>query len=61
MSEFISYNEVSKLTSIPLGTLYSYVYKNKIPHYRIGKRLVRFSRREIIEWIQGSQVKVVKP
>ena len=58
MSEFISYSEVSKLTSIPLGTLYSYVYKNKIPHYRIGKRLVRFSRREILEWLQESQVRV---
>lgn len=54
----MTYQQVSKLTAIPVGTLYCYVHRGLIPHFRVGKRLVRFKREEVMTWLENGRVKV---
>ena len=45
-----------EVTGLALGTLYSMVSQKKIPHSRLSKRLVNFSRRELEDWLQSKTV-----
>ena len=47
---------ISKLTELSVPTLYGYVQRNKIPHYKKGNRL-KFFKSEIIQWIKEGKVK----
>lgn len=54
------YKEASQWLGFPPGTLYSLVHAKRIPHIRLGKRLVRFSRPELERWLASNSVPVVK-
>ncbi len=43
-------------TGLPLGTLYSMVARQQIPHIRLGPRLVVFSRSELRKWLSANSV-----
>ena len=47
----ITYRDLAAWISLPLGTLYSLVAKKRIPHVRLGRRIVRFDRAEITSWL----------
>ena len=51
-----TYAEVERLTGIPVGTLYSLVSRNEIPHVRLGRRIVRFSETDLRRWIEDHSV-----
>ncbi len=51
-----SYEQLSKETGIPKGTLYSLVCQKRIPHYRLGSRHVLFDRYEIKAWLEKYKV-----
>ena len=46
--------ELSEYLSIKPKTLYSLAGRKEIPHYRI-KRLLRFKRSEVDEWMEGNR------
>lgn len=50
--EFLSINELSEYIGIKPKTLYSWVAKGVIPHYRI-LGLIRFERQEIDNWLKS--------
>lgn len=52
----IGYQDAAEIIGVPIGTLYAWVSENKIPHKRLGKRLVRFSTDEIKAWISKHSV-----
>lgn len=52
----IGYKEAAEIIGLPIGTLYALVSDKKIPHKRLGKRLVRFSLEEIRVWISQHSV-----
>lgn len=52
----IGYQEAAEVLGLPVGTLYALVHDQKIPHKRLGKRLVRFSLDEIKAWISQHSV-----
>ena len=54
--ELLDYESASCLTGIKVPTLYSLVSKKQIPHIRLSKRIVRFSRTKINNWIQQAEV-----
>lgn len=56
----LTYAEVSRIWSIPRGTLYALVSERRIPHIRIGPRFVRFVREDLIEWIESHRCDAVK-
>lgn len=44
--------DVAKILQIPLASVWRAVRNGKIPHFRLGDRLVRFHRSSIIEWMR---------
>ena len=47
----MTYEEASAYLNVPRGTLQSWVFEGKIPHYRFGPRTVRFCRTRLREWM----------
>ena len=58
--ELLTYRQVMEITSIPLGTLYALVHDKRIPHVRLGRRLVRFRRQELALWLAAHDVPVTE-
>ncbi len=56
MSDVITYPQAARLLGVPVGTLYCWVHERRIPHIRLGARLVRFSRTATLEWLKRHHV-----
>jgi len=56
MEPMLTYQQVSQWLGIKLGTLYSLVARERIPHVRLGNRLVRFRQEELRQWVESSLV-----
>ncbi len=54
--EKLRYAGASELTGVGVPTLQSMVCRKQIPHYRLGRRLVVFSRVELIAWMNERRV-----
>jgi excisionase family DNA binding protein len=54
--EFVSIKTLSILLDIPERTLRTWVYKRKIPYYKVGK-LVRFDLSKIRTWTMANPIK----
>lgn len=52
----LRYVGAAALTGLKIATLQSMVCRKQIPHYRLGKRLVVFSQRELGEWLAQRRV-----
>ena len=59
-SDLMGCAELSREKGIPQGTIHSWIHRRQIPFYRFGKRLVKFSRREIDQWIRSCHVPTTK-
>jgi len=49
--EMMNYRQTADLIGIKLGTLYSMVSRREVPHVRVGRRLIRFPRTEMMRWL----------
>jgi excisionase family DNA binding protein len=58
MTTMLTYKDVAELTNMKLGTVYALVSQRRIPHIRLGRRLVRFRRQEILDWLEAHDVEV---
>lgn len=56
----LSYAEAAELLGIVRNTLYSMVRRKRIPHVRLGSRLVRFRRAELEAWMEARSVKCLE-
>lgn len=56
----ITYDEAAKRLGLALGTLYALVHAGRIPHVRLGKRLVRFRPAELERWLESHSVRAAK-
>lgn len=56
MQRLIDINELSRLLSIPRGTLYNLVYLRRIPFVKIGRSL-RFDPDEVIQSLPRYSIK----
>jgi excisionase family DNA binding protein len=56
MDDLLTYTEAAKILNLKLGTLYALVSQNRVPHLRLGRRLVRFSATELQGWLRRSAV-----
>lgn len=54
--DLMTYTEAAELLNVPKGTLYTWVFEKRVPHIRLGKRMVRFSRLQIAKWLQANNV-----
>jgi excisionase family DNA binding protein len=56
MDDLLTYAQAAKLLNMKLGTLYALVGQSRIPHVRLGRRLVRFSAAELQGWLRRHAV-----
>jgi excisionase family DNA binding protein len=54
--EMLTYEQAARLLNLKIGTLYALVAQNRVPHLRLGRRLIRFSRNELIAWLRRHAV-----
>ena len=54
--DLMTYDEARKLLKLKPGTLYALVSQKRIPHLRLGRRLVRFERGELEAWLRQRAV-----
>lgn len=55
-NDLVGYDEAAEITGILKATLYAMVSQKRLPHFRLGGRLVRFSRRELEVWVEDRHV-----
>jgi excisionase family DNA binding protein len=53
---YLNYKQAAEYLSMPIGTLRSLVSHRKIPHARMGPRLVRFELADLDAWIAQHKV-----
>lgn len=56
MQEILTYAEAGRYLNLPVGTIYSLVARQLVPHVRLGPRTVRFNRAELDAWIDARRV-----
>jgi len=61
MDDKLRYAEAERVTGIRRETLYSMVSRRQIPHIRLGRRLVVFSRAELERWLDAHKVACSTP
>lgn len=45
-------DELSKFISVPKKTIRDWIYKNKIPYYKVGNH-IRFFEKDLAEWLEN--------
>ena len=56
MDDLLTYAQTSRTYNIKPGTLYALVAQQRIPHVRLGRHLVRFSRAALDAWLRQHAV-----
>ena len=54
--DLVGYDEAARITGIKKATLYAMVHQRRLPHFRFGGRLVRFSKQELETWVDGHYI-----
>ena len=51
-SNLLTVKEAAELLNTKVSFIRSALFKKEIPFYRIGKKLIRFDRNELLNWIK---------
>jgi excisionase family DNA binding protein len=57
--EIFTIEKVAKYLNLSVPTIYGYVHRRQIPHYKLGKRLY-FKKAEILELIDKKKIKTTE-
>jgi len=49
---FLTMEEVGNLIGLDRNTIYNWKRQGVLPHYKIGKRAVRFKLTEVLQWME---------
>jgi excisionase family DNA binding protein len=55
-ADLITYQKAAEMLGLAKGTIYSMVHHNRIPHIRLGPRLVRFDAAELQKFVDDHRV-----
>jgi excisionase family DNA binding protein len=58
MQRLLSIDDLSAMLGVAKATIYSWTSKNKIPHIKLSKRLLKFKEDEIIAWIEKRSIHI---
>jgi excisionase family DNA binding protein len=58
-TKYLTTNEASKIINLAKSTVYAYASKNKIPHYKIGGKIL-FTNADLISWIKSKKIQEEK-
>jgi excisionase family DNA binding protein len=56
MDVLMTCKELGELLGLKPATIHSMVHRGQLPHFRVGKRIVRFSRARIMQWLEARTV-----
>jgi excisionase family DNA binding protein len=56
--KLLTYEQASEMLTVPKGTLYAWVHAKRIPHIRLGPRLVKFRQSDLESWLAAHRVAV---
>ena len=59
MTKLLTLPEVSEITRLSKGTIYSYIATRRIPFIKLGRRVL-FSPDKIQKWIEKRQVHTIR-
>lgn len=59
-AEMGGYAFASEVTGIGVNTLYSLVHSKRVPHIKLNRRLIRFNKTDLEEWLNSQKVEVVR-
>lgn len=51
MEKLLDIDEVTEILGVTRATIYSWTSRNKIPHIKLSKRLLKFREKELMDWI----------
>ncbi|GMU86660.1 MAG: hypothetical protein AMXMBFR48_19020 [Ignavibacteriales bacterium] len=54
---FLGAEEAAEFLNISKSALYKLTWKNRIPYYKPGGKLIYFRREELAEWVKKGRVK----
>ena len=54
--ELITYEEAAEMLGLAKGTVYAMVHQNRLPHIRLGRRLVRFDPAALRAFVDAHRV-----
>jgi excisionase family DNA binding protein len=54
--DLLTYEQAAARLNLKLNTLYALVAQSRVPHVRLGRRLVRFSRVALEAWLSERAV-----
>ena len=57
--KLVTYKVAAPILGVEVNTLYTLVHQNRVPHIRLGKRLVRFDLAQLKEFIDAHRVEPV--
>jgi len=49
---FLTMQQVGDLIGVDRSTIYNWKRKGVLPHYKVGKRAVRFKLAEVLQWME---------
>jgi excisionase family DNA binding protein len=55
-ADMLTYQSAADLLGVKLATLYAWVTQRRVPHFKLGRRCVRFSHSELTTWLQARAV-----
>lgn len=55
---FGDYEFASAITGIKKSTLYGLVHSKRIPHHKLNRRFIRFSQKDLLDWMNRHKVDV---
>jgi len=61
MEKLLDIDELSQILGVKKSTVYNWISQNKIPHIKIGKRILKFRAKDIEAWIEAKSVNYSKP
>jgi excisionase family DNA binding protein len=61
MEKLLSVDELSEILGVTKATIYSWTSRNKIPHIKLSKRLLKFRKNDIEAWIARRAVSADTP
>jgi excisionase family DNA binding protein len=50
------YDFASSITGIKKNTLYGLVHNKRIPHHKLNRRFIRFSKIDLLAWMNDHRV-----
>lgn len=61
MEKLLNIDELAEILGVAKATIYSWTSQNKIPHIKLGKRLLKFREQEVMDWVSKKSVRTDAP